>query len=125
MIFALEVALQIPLEHHLVIKRIFCAHQGVLNTIQCPDSMLSWRFHHQISNLKFLLDMCQRVRAFRLFLSPGLGPPSILLRWDFVITISTSSSMVRIFLDGLCDRLIVMDLLSDCFDYLFFSFQLC
>lgn len=65
--------------------------------------------------------ICGKARASRLFPFPGLAPPSISPHWDFVIGISTYSSVAGTFLNGLCVRLIAMDILStDCYVYMYF-----
>lgn len=60
-IFALEVALQTALALHIPVKHILYEHHAILDLIQCSDHTSSWRFQQQISNLNFLMDMCNRL----------------------------------------------------------------
>lgn len=79
-LLALEVALQSAINFHIRINHIFYAHHIILETIRSLDHLTSWWFSSQISNLQFLLDMCNRPNIHvtpPAWLIPAINLPSI------------------------------------------------
>ncbi|XP_039131287.1 uncharacterized protein LOC120267678 [Dioscorea cayenensis subsp. rotundata] len=92
-LFALEVALQISLDLNYHIKHIFSDHLDLFKIIMNPDLSVSWQFHPQISNVKFLLDMfgCPKLHSI---------PSAWMLPAINLASIGFNFHHLNLFLDG-------------------------
>lgn len=73
-LFALEVALQVALETHHRVQHIFLDNHTACICINSPEPTTSWRYNHQLSKLRALLELHEGPRIHsipRSWMSPA------------------------------------------------------